>query len=131
MKAPMSYEQYRDNIMQLDNLIKLETDIDERIELIDKNISLNKEYIYYLRKPIGVKVFFCVLLSIIYFLGLFIFLPQIIVRKNKIKICERRIRYLENYKITLKNYKTKESNRANSISSNKEIELPEYVVEEY
>ena len=87
----MKYDDYRREIEKYDMLIRLEADKEKQNQLIDEAIKLNKQYIAALKKPIPVKIVFCVLLSIVYLLGLVIFLPQIIVRKNKIKICEDRI----------------------------------------
>lgn len=92
------YDQYRQEIYSLDNLINTVTDKERKLELIDQNIQLNQEYIRVLKRPIPVKIVFCVILSLIYFLGLMIFLPQIIIRKNKIAACERRITYLRQLK---------------------------------
>ena len=95
------YEQYRQEIYSLDNLINSVTDIDRKLQLIDQDIRLNQEYIHALKKPIPVKIVFCVILSLIYLIGLMIFLPQIIVRKNKIAACERRIAYLRRLRLEI------------------------------
>ena len=97
----MKYNDYRQEIYFLDMQIKTATDPDEKIALIDKNIELNKQYIHVLRRPLAVKTVFCIILSIFFLLGLMIFLPQIIVRKNKAEACERRIRYLTALRMTL------------------------------
>ena len=97
----MKYEDYRREIYALDSMINSVTDVDRRIELINKNISLNQAYIRALKRPIPVKIVFCVILSFAFLLGLMIFLPQIIVRKNKIEACERRISFLKRLKIEL------------------------------
>ena len=93
--AKKKYEQYRQEIYYLDAQIEHEEDKEVKIKLIDENIELNKQYIQALHKSIPVKIVFCVLLSILYLLGLVIFLPQIITRKNKIAACQRRIISLE------------------------------------
>ena len=92
------YDDYRDRIYLLDKKIENATDKDAKIALIDENIQLNQEYIAALKKPIPAKIVLCVILSIIYLIGLMIFLPQIIIRKNRIKACERRIFFLEDLK---------------------------------
>ena len=97
----MTYDQYRSRITFLDKQIKETTDRDEKIKLIDENIQLNKEYIHALRKPIPAKIVLCVVLSIFFLIGLMIFLPQINVRKGRIRICERRIDQLRQLKKTL------------------------------
>lgn len=89
-----SYEQYRQEIYYLDEAIANTKDVDKKLELIDRNINLNNEYIHLLKKSLPVRIIFCVILSFVFLLGLDIFLPQIIVRNNKIKACERRITYL-------------------------------------
>ena len=85
------YEQYRQEIYYLDSAIANTNDTEKKIELINKNIDLNRQYIHALKKVIPVKIVFCVILSFVFLIGLAIFLPQIIVRKNKIAACERRI----------------------------------------
>ena len=95
------YDDYRREIYDLDFQITNTNDKEQKLELIDKNIQLNKEYIHILKKPIPVKIVFCILLSIFFLLGLIIFLPQIIIRKNRVTACERRIRSLENLKASL------------------------------
>ena len=92
------YEDYRDRIYFLDKKIENATDKAAKIALIDEDIQLNKEYIVALKKPLAAKIVFCILLSILYLIGLMIFLPQIIIRKNRIKACERRIFFLEDLK---------------------------------
>ena len=78
-------------------------DPNEKKALIDKDIDLNRKYIYALRKPLRAKKFWCIFLSVVLFgMGLLIFLPQIIVRNNKADICERRIKYLTALKETIK-----------------------------
>ena len=91
----MHYEDYRREIYVLDSRIANATDPKTKIELIDQNISLNEEYIKALKKPLAVKIVFCILLSFIYLIGLMIFLPQIIIRKNRIAACEQRIESLK------------------------------------
>ena len=86
-----TYEQYRSEIYQLDYLITNTTDIDQKLLLIDRNIGLNRSYIHALRRPLPVKIVFCVLLSFAFLLGLMIFLPQIIIRTNRADACQRRI----------------------------------------
>ena len=86
-----SYEQYRIEIYDLDTRIANTSDVNRKIELIDKNIELNKQYIHVLKRVIPVKIVFCVIISFAFLLGLMIFLPQIIVRSNKVSACERRI----------------------------------------
>ena len=86
-----SYEQYRQEIYYLDSAIANTTDANKKIELIDKDIALNRQYIHVLRRVIPVKTVFCVILSLFALIGLMIFLPQIIVRKNKVAACQRRI----------------------------------------
>ena len=98
----MKYNDYRQEIYFLDNQIKNTTDPNEKIALIDKNMALNYEYIRVLRKPLPAKKFWCIFLSIILFgMGLVIFLPQIIIRNNKVDACNRRIRYLASLRDTL------------------------------
>ena len=92
------YETYRQKIYDLDVRIANTTDKDRKIELIDENIKLNEEYIYALKKPLTAKIVLCIVLSIIYLIGLMIFLPQIIMRKNRIAACERRICSLKGIK---------------------------------
>ncbi len=96
-----TYEQYRQEIYTLDTLIANTNDPDKKIKLIDENIELNKQYIHVLKRVIPVKIVFCVILSFAFLLGLMIFLPQIIVRKNKIAACERRITSLTAIKTEL------------------------------
>ena len=98
----MTLNEYRTKIKFLDKRIKEESDKQTKLNLIEDNISLNKEYIEFLREPLkGYKVG-CVLLSIFFFgLGLAIYLPPIIIRNNRADICERRIAYLEQLKETL------------------------------
>jgi len=102
----MKYNDYRQEIYFLDQQIKDATDDNEKIALIDKNIALNNEYIYLLRRKLPGKKFWCVFLSIVCFgLGLIIFLPQIIIRNNKADACIRRVRYLTSLRSTLVNNK--------------------------
>ena len=96
--SKVTYEQYRQKIYDLDVRIANASDKDRKIELIDENIKLNEEYIYYLKKPLTAKIVWCIILSIVYLIGLMIFLPQIIIRKNKIAACERRICSLKGLK---------------------------------
>ena len=92
-KMKKSYEEYRQEIYFLDEQIKNATDPKEKAEFIDKNIALNKEYIQVLRKPLAARKFWCIFLSIVFFgMGLFIFLPSIIIRNNKASACERIVR---------------------------------------
>ena len=96
--ASMTYEQYRQEIFSLDEKIAKTDDKEEKLKLIERNIQLNKEYIYVLKRPIPVKIVFCVILSFFFLIGLTIFLPQIIIRKTKIKACERRLVALDQLK---------------------------------
>ena len=93
-----SYEEYRQEIYYLDEKIGRTEDKEEKLKLIDENIQLNNEYINKLKKPIPVKIVLCVVLSIFWLIGLMIFLPQIIIRKTKIKACKRRLYALEQLK---------------------------------
>ena len=98
----MKYNDYRQEIYFLDGQIKNTTDTTEKLELIEKDITLNEAYKRALRKPLAAKKFWCVFLSIIAFgMGLIIFLPQIIVRNTKADACDRKIRYLMALKSTL------------------------------
>ena len=90
-----NYNDYRTKIAFYDEEIRIENDKNKKLELIDQNIKLNKEYIALLQKPIGGYIVGCILLSILFFLGLFCYLPPIIIRKNKIRVCENRIARLE------------------------------------
>ena len=92
------YEDYRREIYDLDRRIASETSSDAKLQLIDENIALNQEYIYLLKKPLAAKRVGCILLSFFFLLGLVIFLPQIIIRKNRINACQRRIYSLESMK---------------------------------
>ena len=87
----MKYDQYRQEIEKYDMLINAEQDKEKQNQLLKEAIDLNERYIAALKKPIPAKIVFCVLLSLIYLLGLMIFLPQIIIRKSKIRICQDRI----------------------------------------
>ena len=87
----MSYEQYAAKIYALDAKIKNENDQTKRNELLNEAIKVNQDYIEVLRKPLPWKIALCVILSVFFFLGLIIFLPQIIIRNSKAKICENRI----------------------------------------
>ena len=98
MGSKKKYEEYRRQIYILDTKIANTADPEAKKELIDQDIELNREYIAVLKKPIPVKIVFCILLSIVYLLGLIIFLPQIIIRKNRIQACLRRIDALEELK---------------------------------
>ena len=96
-----TYDDYRIEIETLDKKIAITEDIQKKIELIDEDIVLNEGYIRVLKRPIPVKIVFCVILSFAFLLGLIIFLPQIIVRSTKIKICRKRIAALQELRVSL------------------------------
>ena len=96
-----SYEDYRTDIELLDRRIETANSIEEKIRLIDDDIVLNNGCIRTLKKPIPAKIVWCVLLSVFFLLGLFIFLPQILSRSVKIKACKNKICYLEALKFCL------------------------------
>lgn len=95
------YEEYRSRIFALDKMVDSTTDPEEKKRLIDQDIALNEEYIRFLKKPLTAKIILCIVLSILYLIGLMVFLPQIIIRKNRIRACERRITYLRELKANL------------------------------
>ena len=98
----MTIDEYRIQIRFLDEKIEKTEDVSKKTELIDKNIQLNREYISLLRKPLAGRIVWCVILSILFFgMGLFIYLPSINVRKGRIRICEKRIAYLTQLKISI------------------------------
>ena len=97
----MTVDEYRIKIRFLDERIKNTDDVDKKKALIDENIALNKEYIELVRKPIKAKIVWCVILSFVLLMGLFIYLPSINIRKGRIRICERRIAYLTQLKLEL------------------------------
>ena len=101
----MTLEQYKAEIEALDYRIEIEKDNAKKIELIDRNIKLNNEYIALLKKPITLMIILCAVLSILYLIGLAIFLPLIIIRKNKIRICQERIAKLRLIKQSIKEEK--------------------------
>ncbi len=98
----LSINEYRSKIDFLDKRTESESNKEAKLQMIEENISLNKEYIDLLRQPLTGYIVGCVLLSIFFFgLGLCIYLPPIIIRNNRIGICERRIAYLKQLKETL------------------------------
>lgn len=111
-----TYEDYRMEIEVLDKKIGRTADKNERLDLIDKNIALNESYIRVLKKPIPGMIVWCVLLSFLALLGLFIFLPQIITRSSKAHIAKTRIKALNE----LKEFEGTQNN--SSTSKKQEIE---------
>ena len=94
----MKYEDYRQQIYILDTRIANTNDPEEKKTLIDQDIALNRQYIHALKKPLPAKIVLCIILSFAFLIGLMIFLPQIIIRNNRINACERRIVALQEVK---------------------------------
>lgn len=84
--------------MALNALIEMEKDPLEKLSLINEDIALNELHIKDIRRAMPVKIVFCVLLSLFYGIGLFIFLPSLIIRKTRINICKDKIASLSKTK---------------------------------